>query len=128
MDRAEADQMRKYIESYGWAREEVMKSPWKDAEVRLVFTGFYIDPQNPNGHVYGLSNAHFIQTTRNKNENEIPLAPEPVVEYDAVTIDNFHEKTGKRFRMTKEQKERNLSRNEAFGEFQQTYAYRKITE
>ena len=35
------------------------------------------------------------------------------------TIDEYRELTGKRFRMTKEQKERNLTREQAFLEFKE---------
>jgi hypothetical protein len=35
------------------------------------------------------------------------------------SIEDYTEKTGKRFRMTKDQKQRNLSREEAFSEFTQ---------
>jgi hypothetical protein len=47
---------------------------------------------------------------------------------DGVTLDNYREKTGKRFKMTKDQSSRGLSRDEAFREFKQTFKYRKIME
>tara|TARA_R110002051_G_scaffold11808_3_gene42554 strand:+ start:84 stop:362 length:279 start_codon:yes stop_codon:yes gene_type:complete len=48
-----------------------------------------------------------------------PKAVKPITPlYES--IEDFTAKTGKRFRMTKDQKQRNLTRDEAFSEFTQT--------
>tara|TARA_Y100001963_G_C6724202_1_gene420625 strand:+ start:283 stop:627 length:345 start_codon:yes stop_codon:yes gene_type:complete len=51
-----------------------------------------------------------------EQEDAAPSAEAKVV-HKATTPDEYRERTGKRFRMTKEQKERGLSRDEAFKEF-----------
>ena len=48
-------------------------------------------------------------------ENDISETPTAPTLYES--IEDFTTKTGKRFRMTKDQKQRNLTRDEAFSEF-----------
>jgi flagellar biosynthesis chaperone FliJ len=50
-----------------------------------------------------------------KKELNKAKAPEPTIQ-EYKNIEDYHRKTGKRFRMLKEQKERGLSREEAFDE------------
>tara|TARA_R100000458_G_C8252259_1_gene228965 strand:+ start:1080 stop:1295 length:216 start_codon:yes stop_codon:yes gene_type:complete len=42
---------------------------------------------------------------------------EGIDDEESISLEEYKEKTGKRFRMTKEQKSRGLSREEAFKEF-----------
>jgi len=50
-----------------------------------------------------------------KKELSKAKAPEPTIQ-EYKDIEDYQRKTGKRFRMLKEQKERGLSREEAFAE------------
>ena len=50
-----------------------------------------------------------------KKELNKAKAPEPTIQ-EYKDIEDYQRKTGKRFRMLKEQKERGLSREEAFAE------------
>jgi flagellar biosynthesis chaperone FliJ len=50
-----------------------------------------------------------------KKELSKAKAPEPTIQ-EYKNIEDYQRKTGKRFRMLKEQKERGLSREEAFDE------------
>tara|TARA_R110002020_G_scaffold281534_5_gene497225 strand:- start:231 stop:476 length:246 start_codon:yes stop_codon:yes gene_type:complete len=54
-----------------------------------------------------------FSTHYSDKENEIKCTPL----YES--IEDYTAKTGKRFRMTKDQKQRNLTRDEAFSEFTQ---------
>lgn len=51
------------------------------------------------------------------NENQAVATPKQNVNRRYESIDHYSRETGKRFRMTKDQKQRNLTRKQAFEEF-----------
>ena len=67
-------------------------------------------------------NKHFKEKKMENNQSQTSFNPTQNSDNSPkyLTIEEYSKATGKRFRMTKEQMQRNLSREEAFAEFIKT--------